>query len=611
MCHEPDNGAADCVQCGWPMRRGHLFGGADPQANAEFEQKFSAARLGWEQRALLVAGFAPDTLPPELAAFLGPARPTQPVPAARAADGIRGADLDEVLRRLVDGATRRLNVVECLPDRLTLTVAGLDANGVPVAGEPAAWAWPDVVPELATDPQVRRFQLAGGLGGAAVDRAAFAAAVSDRLGPLLAPDGADLVLVTAVGPWSLLERAVAVLAGTHEHAAVVRTADEGAAGVAALLRRAPLAYDYELLVAADDPATGRPMLMTFPVFPAGTQVPAGAAASTTLELLGPPGATSVVLPMYARRGPDAAHWPVLSVTRTALPTRGEQLRVTFRLDGPGVLTAERADGAEVAPAGTVDPGTVLAAHPAATPLDLLCLVELCGRPGTAAVEGRLRLVAELLNRVGRRPGTRSGLIGYYDHVDRLARMNPEYELLEVAELGDTDRTLNRLARWRPREPQRDLASALEEALAEAGRMLRQDVVGGAQRDGGQRTVLVVAGRPPSEPTGLSPLRMPVCPHGVDWRYQVRRLRRRNVRVIAVLDGQPLLPPGDPMAETLEYYLDLLWEELAPDGRYLRELASAVQLDLAVRHPTHQHGAIPLAYAAVSAGQPGGAGGDHQ
>jgi hypothetical protein len=342
-----------------------------------------------------------------------------------------------------------------------------------------------------------------------------------------------------------------------------------------------------LLGTALDTGTGRVDLVTHTVFPAGTVVTADRPLSKQISIFGPPVATAnpaVTLPLLARRGTEPARWPVLRLPRTEVPAGGTGT-VTVTLTAPGRLRCSTGDGdlSDGAPeslqTGLRRRTTELPVPP---PLDVVCLVELCG--GTRAeVSDRLdvlmRTVDALTGRYAGRDGLRVGAVGYFDHVVSEAPGDPPRELFRVVDLGEPDQVRSQVAAWRPAQRLRDYATAVGDALARANRLRwRRD------DPAVERAVLLIGRRPP-EARNRSGDPIPLCPLQTDWRAETNRLRTLGARRVARVDLPADWPGTDPAGRQARSYAEHAWRQVATDGVFREDRTPEQLADLLSRQPT--------------------------
>ncbi|MFE3760755.1 hypothetical protein ACFXPI_03175 [Streptomyces sp. NPDC059104] len=356
LTEEAGRRAADALAAaghGWDVRAAALCGsvapgaGAGTRAGAETGPGKPAGGIS-ERLAAVVRGGLPEAGPGASGALREQsAGPWEEVSVRRPAQWL------EILDDLIFGRVGELLFVEFDPDRVNLIKAYLDESGIPRQKDAGTVDWEHLAPALDPHPEIRRFQLAGGIGEMSpVDRRDFDAAVLRRLTASLPPprDRSTVLLVGHPG-WTLLDRAVATLRRSRPLRAELHRRDGPAYGtttvdaVRGVLRTAPLPVDHCLLLASADRRTGAVHVHRHVLFPAGVRLRPGADATATVTVHGGViGNTSVLLPVLA--GPPAGRDTaptVLGVGRTALGAL-EQASLTFVLRGPG----------EVALAGTGD-----------------------------------------------------------------------------------------------------------------------------------------------------------------------------------------------------------------------------------------------------------------
>ncbi|GAA4959671.1 hypothetical protein [Actinoplanes utahensis] len=560
---------ASCARCGWTMRGPLLLGGADPATAAAFDRELRAASGSWDTAAAHRACEDHD-----LAAYgpllRGPGSATVPehVPPPPA---VAPADLSPLLTRLVTGALPVLHFVEFTPDAAVRVPVTADRAGVPVAGSPVRLPWSTAV--LGGDPVLRRFRLAGGVGRDPLPPGAFDDAVQ-RVLHHLPPGAGDTVLVDRHPGWVLLDHARRLAREQRRPVAELTRADAADPAeplpttVARLLRQAPLAYDYVLLGSVLDTGSGRVDLVPLTLFPAGTIVPAGKSVTRTVTLHGPPVAAesrTITVPVLARRGGQPADWPVLALPHTEIAEHATAT-LQVRLTGPGAVTCDNGTG----PLRAGDPGSLhtgLRARtvrlPAPPPLDLACLIELCGGADPAEVRARLDLLLHTLDlvtdRYARRGGLRVAALGYFDHVYSEAGGDPRRELVRPVEFGAPPVVRAAVSAWRPARKERDYVTALGDALARVRRLRwRRD------DPAVRRAVLVIGRRPPEPRAGTFDL-VPRCPNRIDWQVESQRLRQAETRMVARIDVPAGWPGIDRDGRRAAGYAEQAWRALAADG----------------------------------------------
>ncbi|WP_280916720.1 hypothetical protein [Streptomyces sp. SPB4] len=390
MCGTPEEGDL-CAVCRWRMRGEPVLGELTEQDVRRAADALAAAAHAWDVRAAALSGSVPagaeagaeagadagtgagtgagrdagrdagtglsagafarlaavvrGGLPEAGRDVPGAARAPRdrPVGPGEGAPVHGSAEWLGILDDLIFGRSRELLFVEFGPDRVNVIKAYLDENGIPRQKDAGSAEWDSLVPELDPHPEIRRFQLAGGIGGISpVGRRDFDAAVLRWLTESLPPprDGSAMLLVSRPG-WTLLDRAAATLRRTRPpRAELLRRCGDAygattADAVRGVLRTAPLPVDHSLLLARADRRTGAVDVHRHVLFPAGVRLRHGADATATVTVHGGVTGTSVLLPVLA--GPPAGEDTgpaVLGVGRTDLGPL-ESARLTFVLRGPG------------------------------------------------------------------------------------------------------------------------------------------------------------------------------------------------------------------------------------------------------------------------------------
>ena len=587
ICAEPTDGSATlCPGCGWRLRSDPLLGWADDARLDAFEQTVRSAEAGHDVAAAVRSG---ATRAEAARLRLRGGEPDEAAwsSAAAAADDGAGWDVEEdallaVLTRLVDRTSRVVHVVGVHHAHIAHQRLVVDPVGFPVRdGGVTTIDWSTAT--VSGDPVRRRFQLAGGVGAAPVDRHAFDTALEAALPRL---DDGECVLVGPVPGWTLLDRAQDVVRRAGKVAVSITAGpapfDLGDV-VATALRVAPLPCDYDVLLQRLDPSDGTVEVVTKRLFAAGTRGDFGKPRPVRrLTVHGSPvGNASALVPVVARTDPDPARWRVLVMGRTNLKP-GENVQVEFTLTELDRVEVSRADGVAVVPTGPVRLGELLASVPdrisLAPPLDVVCAVELCGAPD--AVHRRLACVDRLLELVEKRhmqPSTvRFGVLGYLDHRDRPTQAyETEPALVGTGALGSADAARTQLRTWHGRPSLRDSATAVEDALAK--------VVGTRWNaaPAAQRVLVLVGRRPPSVAASGGGGPIAVCPDGTDWEAVARRLCADRVRIVGVLEPSPPVGYGGADGDAIGAYARWTWQQLVGhdrhplDGRAAESLAAAL------------------------------------
>ncbi|CAM5440081.1 putative protein OS=Streptomyces lavendulae subsp. lavendulae OX=58340 GN=SLAV_08860 PE=4 SV=1 [Streptomyces lavendulae subsp. lavendulae] len=651
VCGTPEEGDL-CAVCRWRMRGELVLGELTEWDVRRAADALAAAAHAWDVRAAALSGSAGAGAHEGAGAGTGVSTDASARLAAVVRGGLPGAGQDErgaecvpqyrpvgpgegtpvqgpaewleILDDLIFGRSRELLFFEFGPDRVNVIKAYLDGNGIPRQKDAGSAEWDSLVPALDPHPEIRRFQLAGGIGEISpVGRRDFDAAVLRWLTESLPPprDGSTVLLVSRPG-WTLLDRAAAAFRRTRPPRAELLRRGGDAYGVTTadavrgVLRTAPLPVDHSLLLARADRRTGAVDVHRHVLFPAGVRLRHGADATATVTVHGGVTGTSVLLPVLAGppAGEDTGPGPaVLGVGRAALGPL-ESARLTFVLRGPGeVALAGPGDGTRPAgdggstegrhPPGTTAPGTTApgttgpaptapgATAPAPTPLDptpldltalltrlprrivrpprleVFCTVELSGADA-AETEERLAFVRDLICSLARDPGTGGGLrvgaVGHYDHAIHENGYAPRPVLLmPPVPAGPAVAALHALDTWHPARRRQDTVSSLEDALTALVPLATAPPRAG---EAVRRVALIVARRPPAPPRqhGM----VPSCPLGADWRAELDRLRAAGVHVLTRADPQTGPPtPPDRARAAVQRYEATAWAELSRGGSF--------------------------------------------
>ncbi|WP_433893196.1 hypothetical protein [Streptomyces sp. CA-111067] len=527
----------------------------------------------------------------------GPARPGERNSATGSGipNGMLGYDSarwHEILAELTSGRIKELVFVEFGPDCVSVIRASADANGIPRQADAGSTEWRSVAPLLDRRPEIRRFQLAGGIGTLPpVGRTDFDEAVAHWLKAFVPPSSAHtMVLLCRRGGWVLLDRAANLLRAAYpllaEAAPATRTATATATtparnrpahgpdetpvedAIAELLRTAPLLLDHTLLLADVDDRTGAVRTHTEVLFPAGSRLPAGTTATAEVTVHGgiEHGAPALLPVLAGRPGSDGSGATVLSAPGSDLAALGTA-RLTFELHGPGDV---RLAGSAALPGSGHDlpdlPDLVrrLPRRIVRPPgLEVWFTVEMSGADAAETAE-RLAFVREVVSALAERDGPggrlRVGVVGHYDHVIHENGHTARPTLLLPLASATAGHVLTELARWQPAPRRQDMTSSLEDALRAVARRAAAPARGGQDT---RRTLLVVGRRPPA----VSVLRGPVpsCPLGADWRLELQALRGHGIRVLARADPVPPGPPGTP--DPAGDYARSAWAALSAEGSF--------------------------------------------
>jgi hypothetical protein len=539
-------------------------------------------------------------------------------PPARTSAGI-----DFALTRLVAGLTEAIAFVEVGPNSVTLQTLMAGARGVPAQMAGDSLRWPDFLPLLPDDDDVRRMRMAGSLrdDGTIPDvlRALVGEAIIPALNKLHAvafnitasrpdPDARggnslpsrqpyrmDVVLVRRTYRWPVLDAAItqARLLLRPVAEVVVGTGDgELAAVVANLSVRAPLRYAYDLVLAD----VGRPgqavQARSEQLFAAGTAVRPGIQATVTRHVspVSPHAAERVALPVVARRteavdfrDPQAVEERRPLVQMAELSGSAGQTELQITLVRPDLLSFRGAPALPEASSAPPPWPALLARLPDRLPatnplvsqrLDVVLLVELGG--DEQVVADRVRLAREVADALSSTPPTvRVAVLGYRDHfgmhrIDAIPNAELEDEALVVGcNLASPARVVAFLGeghRWDNVPIGDNLAAPIEDALQMlAGRKWNWSPAA-------RRVLLIIGARPPHPPkVGPAGEEVLPCPHRWSWADAYARLAAGQVvECLAVLDR----------AVTEEYAREC-WRRLAPRRVYPRERITADQLMRAI------------------------------
>ncbi|MGW7363184.1 hypothetical protein ACWGI8_07090 [Streptomyces sp. NPDC054841] len=548
-----------------------------------------AAERAWDIRAAALSARSPEDgrRVAELTREGPPGRDEDKPPGTGPADCAIPSGRGDLLEDLHRGRFKELSFVEFTADGLHMIKATVGEAGIPLRNDAGSMTWRSLVPAFDSDEDVRRFQLAGGIGKTLppVDRGEFDAAVLRWLTACLpaVPDP-PVVLLRPPPGWVLLERAAVAVwgacapraelhAGSAEPVDGIPARRTTADAVRHLVRTLPLLADHTLLLARADRDTGAVHPHSHVLFPAGTRLGPGETATTEVTVHG--GVT----------GRDALHLPVLAGVPAADGTGAppvsmhqvevgalEPARLTFVLRGPGevdlVAPGARTSGGRRDPAA-VDVRGLLAALPCRIVrpprLELFFTVELSGAdPGET--EERLTFVRDVAGLLARRDraGTsiRVGAVGHYDHTVYESTWAKQGTLLQAPLSARPPAELPAaLDGWSHARRRQDTVSSLEDALR-AVALLASGHPGAADV---RQVVLIVARRPPAPPRqqGI----VPACPHGADWRTALARLRSRGVRVMTRVDPAAGPPPTDLPGHVARHYADEVWKALGADGAF--------------------------------------------
>lgn len=482
----------------------------------------------------------------------------------------------QILESLAHGRLSELLVIEFTPDRASVIRVRADEYGIPRQADAGSAEWHAIAPVLDHRTEIRRFQLAGGIGTLRpVSRPEFDSAVRHWLVSCLPPTTGAVLLLTRRTGWVLLDRAAVALRATvpvraeiGPGTALPADADTSAA-VQEVLRTAPLRFDHTLLLARVD-RTGGVHTESRVLFPAGLRLPRGETATVTVTVYGGVADNpSAALPVFCGTpAADGAGAQPLCWERTPLRALGPT-SLTFDLHGPGEVGIGDSRSRTPGERPLTDVAALVGSLPRRIQrpvrLEVFLTVELSGADEAETGE-RLAFARELIASLARHRGTaqhlRVGIVGHYDHAIRENVYTPRPTLLLQVPAGPAERALASLESWRPARREQDTVSSLEDALRAVAPTACADVDTAPVR----RIVLVVGRRPPgvvAQRYGL----VPTCPLGADWRAELDRLRRSGVLVMSRADPYagprtPDRPGGDggPYAEEA-------WAALAADGSF--------------------------------------------
>lgn len=614
VCHWPCAAAErTCRICGWQLLSEYIAGPASPEDDRELASRLMARcqehdlraavrslKLGqtWDASRLasfyhLIRGGQPsaekvDRLAAEVAVELAE-------PASMAGAGF-------ALARLMSGEVDGIVFVEVGLDGMSAGVLLADDLGRPRQEDVAEVVpWSSVMPRLAADLDLRRFQLAGGIGvcgdGTEPDTQVVAlgslacAIPGDNLARGLADlitgvNGAhkvvaagigygdpvlDVVLVRRTLRWAALE---AVAGQARQLMRPVADIFQGSqAGVLAEIVEkaaclAPLRYSYELILVAVDAQDGAVTIDSCELFPPGAAIGSKASQEATVELVTPPhAADELLLPIVVRRGEKPSEWPLIqSLTMARASTKSTRLQAT--LLGPGQITVQTSPVAPHPSARAPAWPDVLDALPErlprSGPIDVAFLVELAGEP--IEVESRVRLVRDVVDHLvaAAAPGLAGGhdarvaIAGYRDHYSGYwpSAQDDRHKLIifhGLNTVGAAREILSRDGLWGAVR-RAGSAAPIECAL----RALWQDRR--AWRDDARHLLVVVGSRPPHPPVETQDGRGPSdCEVGEDWKHYLGVLRDAH-GVECVTIGSGTEPQGSDFARAA-------WSQLGSDGLF--------------------------------------------
>jgi hypothetical protein len=601
VCRTPEQDGEFCAVCQWRLYDDPVLGELTEQDVQRARSALQAAGHAWDARAVaLSAAGSEDRGGPgdgRLAAVIrgGPPRPGEKVPTGPPElsgnwSDSGSAEYEKILEDLLGHRIGELLFIEFTPDRVSVIKVTVGGGGIPRQVDAGSTNWRSMAPVLDSGPEIRRFQLAGGIGTLPpVSRTEFDTTVLHWLKAYIPPSyERSIVLLKPRDGWVLLERAAATVRTAYAlRAELARGREIPAEGttpeaVREVLRTAPLLADHTLLLAQADPLTGAVRTHSHVLFPSGTRLGPGETASAQVTVYGGVGDPApLLLPVLAGTpAADGTGTEPLSVHRVTVRPL-EQVRLTFVLCGPGEVglvapgtgSMDEPAGADEAKApkerAALDVPALITGLPRRIirppRLELFVTVELSGA-SEGETQERLTFVRELLTVLARHDGSgsvlRTGAVGHYDHViHENAYTSRRTLLMPPVPAGPAPTALHAMAAWRPERREQDLASSLEDAL-KAVVPLATGARGGEPV---RRVVLIVARRPPGLPQqhGI----VPTCPLGADWQAELSRLRSAGVRVMTRADPAVGPPAQDQPGIAARGYADAAWALLSADGSF--------------------------------------------
>jgi hypothetical protein len=529
------------------------------------------------------------------------------------ASGRTSEEYEGVFGDLFGRRVKELLFIEFNSDEVGMVRVSLDAGGIPRQADAGSAEWSSVAAGLDSRDDIRRFQLAGGVGTLPpVSRTEFDNAVLHWLKAYIPPSYEhSVVLLAPQAGWVLLERAAVTtrsvfpLLAELRRGTAVSAQGSTAEAVREVLRTAPLLADHVLTLALADRGTGAVGTYHHVLFPAGSRLGRGETATAEVTVHGgPDGGEPLKLPVFAGRPePDDPTVPLVALHETVVGTLAAA-RLGFVLRGPGevelvdsrtgVPRAGRNAPAETPELLTHLPHRILRPPP----LELHLTIELSGAD-RAETEERLTFARDLLAALARQDPTgtaiRTGAVGHYDHEIHENSHTPRgFTVLPPVPAGPAPVTLAAVDGWHPARRGQDLASSLEDALRVVP--FGRRAPGGRRPDEVRQILLVVARRPPGQPRqhGIHP----ACPLGADWRGELARLRTAGVRVMTRADPVTGPPPADAPGLAARRYADAAWAELSAEGSFRPGRDSAADVADALIPPWRLEGPpCRLAFAA--------------
>lgn len=502
----------------------------------------------------------------------------------------------DALKAYVEGRARGLAFVEAGPDGVAVVPVQLDDLGVPSRDDAKkmTFAWSALIPPA--DPEMdddeRALQLAGGFGPLTMTPNELASVLEERLRPILTVTAHTselrVVLLNRLRAWpvsALLLKAIeSRCTWSYEHLIEPEDVSSLDETVDDLLADAPIRFDYDLVRAMVDPATGAVKAVAHNLFPQG-------ATRNTSKTRNEP-----IVAHYSCRGPVQL---VVVATRTPAPplvnrpvvfsgtlpelSANDSCNLTIRLDRPGQLAFSGRITPTPTPLSTSDiirelpPSVGGRAGGRPANLDLVFMVDLIGADELVAQRKAFvkETVAALKASYDGPGALRVALLGVTDelHVDYERRVMEHERYLPKVQRTDfttPERMLEALdAAKSLNHPAQDYPCALDEAIESVEDLhWRQSL--------SRRSVVIVTSRPP-HPEQQGTHRLIPSPTDQDWQAVFEDVRRRReLRVLLVqcpTSWRRETPRGVVALElprVVTEYTEACWKVLGPDGRFMLE-----------------------------------------